>query len=225
MDGGAFESFASSFTLIVEGTHTVSFYSIDLEGRVEATKTQTVGVDLTAPVVTLVSSGSLFSILAVDPVIAGAASGVGQIQYLVDVYPQCDVPRSTSAAPGTCENLSYAGPFELAAGTHTVYYAATDRVGNGGEVVYSSSIVVGQPASGPALTPVAGPIGVPFTIAGAGFGAYAGGNTKVKFGATAAALSLWNDTQIKGTIPGLSTGAYAVTVERQNASSVTVVSA
>ncbi|MCR4296531.1 MAG: IPT/TIG domain-containing protein, partial [Elusimicrobia bacterium] len=223
--GGAYSRFTSSFTLVAEGTHTISFYSIDLEGRVEAVKTQTVGVDLTVPVVTLVSSGTLFSIIAVDPVVGGAASGIGLIQYLVDQDPECDVEQSTAAPAGTCENLSYAGPFELAVGTHTIYYAAEDRVSNGAEVVYSSFVTVGQPVAGPALTPPTGPIGIPFTVAGAGFGLYGGANTKIKFGTVSAPVSVWNDTTIKGTIPGLSTGAYAVTIERQNVSSLTVTDA
>jgi hypothetical protein len=75
------------------------------------------------------------------------------------------------------------------------------------------------------LTPSTGPIGVPFTITGAGFGIYGGGATLVKFGATIVPLSVWNDAQISGSVPGLSTGAYAVTIERQNASSVTVAGA
>jgi hypothetical protein len=224
--GGTYSRFTSSFTLVAEGTHTISFYSLDLEGRVEAVKTRSVGVDLTAPVATLVSSGTAFSIIAVDPLIGGAASGVGQIQYLVDHPADCpNVPQSTAAAPGTCENLSYAGPFELAAGTHSIQFAATDRVLNGAEITYSSFVTVAAPAAAPALTPSAGPIGVPFAVAGAGFGVYGGGNTRVKFGTLAAPVSVWNDTQIKGTIPGLSTGTYAVTIERQNVSSVTAVSA
>ncbi|MBI2788089.1 MAG: IPT/TIG domain-containing protein [Elusimicrobia bacterium] len=223
--GGAYSRFTSSFMLVAEGTHTISFYSIDLEGRVEAVKTRSVGVDLTAPVVTLVSSGSIFSIVAVDPVVGGAASGVGQVQYLVDQDPECSVAQSTAAPPGTCENLSYAGPFELAVGTHTVYYAATDRVLNGAEVTNSSFVTVGQPVLGPLVAPATGPIGIPFTIAGSGFGPYSGSNTRVKFGTLAAPLSVWNDTQIKGTVPGLSTGVYAVLIERQNVSSVTAVSA
>ncbi len=80
-------------------------------------------------------------------------------------------------------------------------------------------------APGAALAPSTGPIGIPFTISGTGFGPYAGANTRVKFGATAAPLSVWNDTTISGTVPGLSSGAYAVTIERQNASSVTITSA
>ncbi|MBI2787137.1 MAG: IPT/TIG domain-containing protein, partial [Elusimicrobia bacterium] len=223
--GGAFARFTSSFTLVAEGTHTVSFFSIDREGRAEAVKTQSVGVDLTAPAVTLVSSGTIFSITAVDPLVNGAASGVRQIQYLVDSDVECNVAQSTSAPPGTCENLSYAGPFELAVGTHTVYYAAEDNLANGLEVVYSSYITVGQPVTGPVLTPSSGPIGVPFSITGTGFGVYSGANTRVKFGTAVAPVSVWNNTTISGTIPGLSTGSYAVAIERQNASSVTSVSA
>ncbi|MBI2788189.1 MAG: IPT/TIG domain-containing protein, partial [Elusimicrobia bacterium] len=83
----------------------------------------------------------------------------------------------------------------------------------------------GQPVLGPLVAPATGPIGIPFTIAGSGFGPYSGSNTRVKFGTLAAPLSVWNDTQIKGTVPGLSTGVYAVLIERQNVSSVTAVSA
>ncbi|MCR4295667.1 MAG: IPT/TIG domain-containing protein, partial [Elusimicrobia bacterium] len=70
------------------------------------------------------------------------------------------------------------------------------------------------------LTPSSAPIGVPFTISGSGFGAFDGANTRVKFGVSTAALSLWNDTTIKGTIPALETGEWAVVVERQQGISV-----
>ncbi len=86
-------------------------------------------------------------------------------------------------------------------------------------------IDISTPATGAALSPSSGPIGVPFTIAGTGFGTYGGGDTRVKFGTLAAPLSLWNDAAIAGTVPGLSSGTYAVTIERQNASSVTVTAA
>ncbi|MCR4296294.1 MAG: IPT/TIG domain-containing protein, partial [Elusimicrobia bacterium] len=79
--------------------------------------------------------------------------------------------------------------------------------------------------AGLAVNPSTGPIGIPFTVAGAGFGPYSGSNTRIKFGTLAAPVSVWNDTTIKGTIPGLSTGAYAVTLERQNVSSLTVTDA
>ncbi|MBI2787327.1 MAG: IPT/TIG domain-containing protein, partial [Elusimicrobia bacterium] len=223
---GAYVPFTSSFTLVAEGTHTLSFYSIDLKGHAEAAKTSSVAVDLTAPAVVLASSGTVFTLSAVDPVVGGASAGVGQVLYLVDEGPDCEgIPESTAAAPGTCANPFYAGAFALAIGTHTVHYAAVDRVGNGELILYSSSVVVGAPVAVPVLTPSSGPIGVPFSITGTGFGVYGGANTRVKFGTVAAPLSVWNNTTISGTIPGLSTGSYAVAIERQNASSVTSVSA
>ena len=48
---------------------------------------------------------------------------------------------STAAPPGTCANSVYAGPFALAVGTHTVYYAVSDNVGNGRNAISSASIV------------------------------------------------------------------------------------
>ncbi|MDP3541634.1 MAG: IPT/TIG domain-containing protein [Elusimicrobiota bacterium] len=92
--------------------------------------------------------------------------------------------------------------------------------------VVGSFIDVSTPAAGGvAVAPSTGPIGIPFTVAGAGFGPYGGSNTRIKFGTLAAPVSVWNDTTIKGTIPGLSTGVYAVAIERQNVSSLTVTSA
>jgi hypothetical protein len=85
-----------------------------------------------------------------------------------------------------------------------------------GEIVAASTagvFTVSLPALA-SFTPASGPIGVPFTIDGTSFGPYNGANTKVKFGGTAAPISVWNDTQIKGTIPGLEPGSHAVVVER-----------
>ncbi|MEQ1918925.1 MAG: IPT/TIG domain-containing protein, partial [Elusimicrobiota bacterium] len=71
-----------------------------------------------------------------------------------------------------------------------------------------------------AVTPSSGPIGAPFTITGTQFGAYAGSNTRVRIGGVLAALSLWNDTTITGTIPALPTGVLDIVVERQQGASV-----
>ncbi|MBI5210844.1 MAG: IPT/TIG domain-containing protein [Elusimicrobia bacterium] len=97
----------------------------------------------------------------------------------------------------------------------------------GGTALAGSEVLLSSQATAPsvALNPTAGPIGVPFTITGTGFGAYNGSNTRVKFGTVSAALSVWNNTTISGTVPGLSTGSYAVAVERQHPSSATAVAA
>ncbi len=51
-----------------------------------------------------------------------------------------------------------------------------------------------------------------------------GRTQRVLIGGATAPLSLWNDTTINGTIPGLSTGTYPVYVQVQNASSTTALS-
>jgi hypothetical protein len=65
------------------------------------------------------------------------------------------------------------------------------------------------------MTPVAGPIGLPFAIYGTGFGNFSAGYTKVLIGGTTCPLTLWTDTKIQGTIPGsLAAGEHPVVVER-----------
>ncbi|MCX5794776.1 MAG: IPT/TIG domain-containing protein [Elusimicrobia bacterium] len=116
--------------------------------------------------------------------------------------------------------------FGLAPGTS---YFARIRASNGDMIASSFSEVASTQTLAVvaelAVVPSSGPIGIPFTIAGTGFGAYSGSNTRVKFGTASAPISVWNDTTIQGTIPGLSPGAYSVAVERQTSSSVTATSA
>ncbi|MBI5882996.1 MAG: IPT/TIG domain-containing protein [Elusimicrobia bacterium] len=126
------------------------------------------------------------------------------------------ISAQTMPAVGDSEDLAVSGAdLWLAVGSSAPYKFTSGQALSGQETVLWTAAQV-------AMTPTVGPIGIPFTIAGAGFGAYNGANTRVKFGAAAASLSLWNDTTISGTAPGLSTGAYAVAVERQHPSSTTV---
>ncbi len=111
-----------------DGLYTVKYRSLDRLGHWEAIKSSMVYLDNTAPASSLeiagwkwdagrqiyVSSTSLFSITADD----GKGSGVGRIVY-------------TMSGPGySGGEQTYTGPFTLDAGTHTVWYAAEDRVGN-----------------------------------------------------------------------------------------------
>ena len=65
------------------------------------------------------------------------------------------------------------------------------------------------------ITPVSGPIGLPYTIYGSNFGNYSAGKTVVLMGGTTTPLTLWTDTKISGTIPGsLAAGDYPMVVER-----------
>jgi WD40 repeat protein len=103
-------------------------------------------------------------------------------------------------------------PGGIEAGEREVY---VERALNGGLVRTSSAVfnVLGITAS--AITPSSGPIGVPFTITGSGFGNYVANYTRVLIGGATAPLTLWTDTQIKGTVPGaLAPGEQEVYVER-----------
>ena len=180
--------------------------------------------DFDAPIVTLsfstptftASSGlvtigthSLVSLYAVDPSSSTPASGVAQILYAVDE---------------TTPSVVYTAPFTLAAGAHTVYFSATDVAGNASEISSAALSAAQSPFVG-AFSPSSGAIGIAYSMAGFGFGAYGGANTHVRFGASTSPVSVWNDASIVGTVPGLSTGAHAVTLERWAGSTVTITAA
>jgi hypothetical protein len=103
-------------------------------------------------------------------------------------------------------------PGSLTAGEHPV---VVERTLNGGQV---QSLPLGFNVTAPeaySLSPASGPIGLPFTIMGANFGNYVANYTKVLIGNIAAPVTLWTDTQIKGSIPGgLAAGDYELVVER-----------
>lgn len=133
LNGGLFVRFSSSFNLVVEGSHTISFFSIDRVGNAEERIVHNIDADFTSPLSSLAADGNVYSIIAVDPIIGGAASGVSRIRYLVDYgNPSvCDnVPENLAAEPGTCENPWYAGPFALPSGNHQISFQAIDNVEN-----------------------------------------------------------------------------------------------
>lgn len=49
IDGGAWQSYTGAFTLITEGNHTISFYSVDVAGNAQVVETTFVALDTTAP--------------------------------------------------------------------------------------------------------------------------------------------------------------------------------
>ncbi|MDP3544502.1 MAG: IPT/TIG domain-containing protein, partial [Elusimicrobiota bacterium] len=149
---------------------------------------------------------ALISLFAADPSSTVPASGVAQILYAIDE---------------TTPSLVYAAPFALAAGAHTVYFSATDVAGNSSAVSSAALAAAESPFAG-AFSPSSGPIGMAYSIAGFGFGTYGGTATRVKFGISTTPVSVWNDASIVGTVPGLSTGTYAVTLERLSGSTLTI---
>jgi len=60
-------------------------------------------------------------------------AGVASTYYLLDVEPTSGclaTAYNPGAAPGSCENPLYTGPFEIAEGTHSLSHWAVDNIGN-----------------------------------------------------------------------------------------------
>ncbi len=210
---GMFDRYASTLTLS-EGRRDIVFGARDRAGNFETLVSSTIYVDRTPPTVTLSEGpGGTFEFDATDPDVAGASSGLSELNFLIDASPEsCDgVEESSAAAPGTCANSVYSGPFTLSPGSHTIYYLATDSVGN--ETGISSvTITVNY---GPVVASVSrssGPIGQPITILGSGFGVWTPPLTALRFGTVAASVSVWNDAQVTATVPGLASGDYPLSL-------------
>jgi len=132
VDNGSFTLYTSSFSLS-EGLHRVGYQSEDNAGNLEAVNISTIAVDATPPVTTLVmssatvvSTSTLFSLQANDPLSNGVASGVRQTFFALD---------ASTLTP-------YTSPFVIASsGTHTLAWYSQDNVGNT-EVVESSAVTV-----------------------------------------------------------------------------------
>ncbi|MDE2141047.1 MAG: hypothetical protein KGJ84_01375 [Elusimicrobia bacterium] len=139
VDSASFTAYTGTFTLVAVGTHTIQFYSVDVLGDAEVVRSTSVAVDAAAPIARLdalgssttvagnlfAAFGSSLAVTAIDPVVAGAASGVAGVQLTVD--------GATAA---------YTAPFELAAGTHSIAFGAFDNLGNGLNVLSTETVAV-----------------------------------------------------------------------------------
>ena len=100
-------SSTASFTLSDNGTHSISYFAVDIAGNTETTKLATVKIDKIAPVTTLSRNAGLITLSATD-----AHSGVAKIEYQVNGGAVAD----------------YSVPF--ADTIHKVTYWAEDVAGN-----------------------------------------------------------------------------------------------
>jgi len=142
VDSSSYAAYAGTFTLTAEGTHAVTFYSVDLVGNTEVAHSSAVAVDATAPRTSLLvqggrqfpgpdaasfyaSSDTRFTFAAIDPLVNGAASGVAWTRY--------------QDSTGAFQN--YVAALALAEGAHRLAYQSQDNVGNL-EVARSTNVLV-----------------------------------------------------------------------------------
>ncbi|MBI5116666.1 hypothetical protein HZA56_09360 [Candidatus Poribacteria bacterium] len=131
IDGGA-EVTGTSIIITAEGAHTVNYYSVDIAGNTEATKSISVKIDKTAPVTTN-DYGSAGVCVSADAVITLSASdnlsGIAHTYYSIGGGAQVE---------GTSVNIT-------AEGNHTVTYYSVDVAGNT-EATHTLSVVIDKTA-------------------------------------------------------------------------------
>ncbi|HOI43021.1 MAG TPA: IPT/TIG domain-containing protein, partial [Elusimicrobiales bacterium] len=196
--------YEGSFTL-TPGTHTVYYLAHDRVGNNSAVKTAyfTVGIASVAATASITpSSGAI----GLPFTITGSGFGT----YAAGVT---NVLIGGAAAPLTLwstDTIKGTVPGALAAGEYPVVVMHGSQL-----LAETSSFTVVVPALA-AVSPSSGAIGLPFVIDGTGFGNYVANYTRVLIGGATCPLTLWTDTQIKGTIPGtIAPGVHEVLVERE----------
>src|SRR5207245_10539337 len=124
VDGGDWQTYALPVWVSGTGNHTVDFYSTDNAGNVEGWHSVEFPIDPTAPLTTITRDGAagddywFHSIVTVDIAATDAGSGVDSIEYRLD--------------GGTW--ATYAAPFDVGEGEHTVDAYAIDVAGSSGPV-------------------------------------------------------------------------------------------
>jgi len=137
---GTQHSYTTAFPLSMEGTHTVKYWSVDVVGNIETSKTATFKIDTTPPELSVDAAGPYTGSATIHANPSDALSGLGDVKMKLDVGSY-----STAAQIST----SMLGP-------HTVYALATDKAGNQREVS-ASFTVVAPPVTFSTTTKLSGP--------------------------------------------------------------------
>lgn len=151
----------------------------------------------------------------------GAATNPGSTRFEVSYTTSPGFAVSSDISTATLTTSTFTTLSGLIG--QTTYYVRVRAYNGDGVATAFASIATTATAvlqsSVTALSPSTGTVGVAFTITGTGFGAASGNNTQVRFGAggSTAPVTSWSDTQIVGVVPLLSSGAYALRIERQGA--------
>ncbi len=122
IDGGAVQTYTSEFSVSNNGTHTVSYWSVDVAGNTESTHSSTFKVDNTAPVTQLSTSGTAGT--------NGWFKSAVQVSLSASDSNQSGVASTSYSVDGGATQ-PYTGAFSIGnEGVHQVNFWSVDVAGN-----------------------------------------------------------------------------------------------
>jgi hypothetical protein len=157
IDGGARQTYSTSFTVSGDASHTVNFWSIDSVGSVETTETQGVNIDGTNPVITLGTpspapntAGWNNSSVSIPYTATDATSGIAitspaspvvlstQGSSVSQTVTATDVAGNVASASTPVLKIDTTAPTTSASvNLHTVTLSATDNLSGVGSTYYT----------------------------------------------------------------------------------------
>ncbi|MGZ4308156.1 MAG: OmpL47-type beta-barrel domain-containing protein [Gaiellaceae bacterium] len=120
IDGGPDQTYTGPFSISTDGSHTVSYYSVDTDGNAETPQSITVKVDLNNPTSSATITPAIHNGWYASPTVTltgndGSGSGIDHISYKID---------------GEASWHTYTGPLSgFSTGNHFVQFQATDVAG------------------------------------------------------------------------------------------------
>ncbi|MBI4655414.1 MAG: Ig-like domain-containing protein [Elusimicrobia bacterium] len=132
IDGSSFINYHSSFSIVSQGTHTISFYAYDVVGNTEVVQSLNILVDNSAPITNLIATGkqyisseltlfvsskTLLGLLATDPQI-GQYHGSGILSKEYGMEPLIN------------NLINYVSTFSMQDGQYLIKYRSIDNVLN-----------------------------------------------------------------------------------------------
>ncbi len=125
LDGGDQQTYSEPFTINDEGTHTLSFWSVDNVSHVETAQEKSVNIDLTPPTITIAGNQGSYTVDQTIDITCTAGD-------------QADL---SGLASSDCREISGAAT-DFSAGTNTFTFTATDNASNVTTVPVTFTIAV-----------------------------------------------------------------------------------